>query len=37
MKPFVAAPSTALVELDVRSWFIVRRFQDVTELHFDQG
>jgi nitroimidazol reductase NimA-like FMN-containing flavoprotein (pyridoxamine 5'-phosphate oxidase superfamily) len=37
MKAFVAAPSTALVELDVRSWFIVRRFQDVTELHFDQG
>ncbi len=30
---FAAAPSTALVELAVDTWYLVRRFQNVTELH----
>ena len=35
LKPFASAPSTALVELAVQSYYIVRRFQNVTELHFE--
>ena len=31
---FAAAPSSALVELRVRTYYVVRRFQNVTELHF---
>jgi nitroimidazol reductase NimA-like FMN-containing flavoprotein (pyridoxamine 5'-phosphate oxidase superfamily) len=32
---FAASPSTALVELTVDTWYLVRRFQNVTELHLD--
>lgn len=35
MKSFASSPSTALVELAVETYYIVRRFQNVTELHFD--
>jgi len=30
---FVAAPTTALLALDVETYYVVRRFQTVTELH----
>lgn len=33
---FVASPSTALLSIQVASYVIVRRFQHVTELHFDR-
>lgn len=33
MKPFASAPSSALVELAVETYYIVSRFQNVTELH----
>ncbi len=33
LKPFASAPSSALVELAVETYYIVSRFQNVTELH----
>ncbi len=33
MKSFTNSPTTALVELAVETYYIVRRFQNVTELH----
>jgi nitroimidazol reductase NimA-like FMN-containing flavoprotein (pyridoxamine 5'-phosphate oxidase superfamily) len=33
MKPFASSPTSALVELAVDTYYIVRRFQNVTELH----
>lgn len=30
---FAGSPSTALVELAVDTWYLVRRFQNVTEIH----
>ncbi len=33
MRDFVASPSTALVSIEVESYYVVRRFQHVTELH----
>jgi heme iron utilization protein len=35
LQPFATAPTSALVELSVQTYFIVRRFQNVTELHFE--
>jgi heme iron utilization protein len=32
---FVRAPTSALVELTVRRYFLVRRFQNVTEIDFE--
>jgi nitroimidazol reductase NimA-like FMN-containing flavoprotein (pyridoxamine 5'-phosphate oxidase superfamily) len=34
LQPFASAPTSALVELAVQSYYIVSRFQNVTELHF---
>jgi len=34
LQPYASAPTSALVELAVESYYIVRRFQNVTELHF---
>jgi len=34
LRPFSSAPTSALVELAVETYYIVRRFQNVTELHF---
>jgi nitroimidazol reductase NimA-like FMN-containing flavoprotein (pyridoxamine 5'-phosphate oxidase superfamily) len=36
LESFVAAPSTVLVSLDVDRYFIVTRFQDVTELDMNE-
>lgn len=33
LKPFASSPTSALVELTVETYYIVRRFQNVTELH----
>ena len=33
LKPFASAPTSALVELAVEIYYIVSRFQNVTELH----
>jgi nitroimidazol reductase NimA-like FMN-containing flavoprotein (pyridoxamine 5'-phosphate oxidase superfamily) len=33
LKPFASSPTSALVELAVETYYIVRRFQSVTELH----
>ena len=33
LRPFASAPTSALVELEVDTYFIVSRFQNVTELH----
>jgi len=33
LKPFASSPTSALVELAVETYYIVRRFQNVTELH----
>ena len=33
MKSFASSPTSALVELAVDTYYIVRRFQNVTELH----
>jgi len=33
MADFVGSPSTALLCIEVETWFVVRRFQHVTELH----
>jgi len=33
LRPFAGAPTSALVELEVDTYFIVSRFQNVTELH----
>ncbi len=35
LRGFAASPSTALVELTVRSYYVVSRFQNVTELHLE--
>lgn len=32
---FVAAPTCALLKLDVETYYIVRQFQQVTELHLE--
>jgi len=32
---FAAAPSTALVEIRVATYYVVRRFQNVTEIHLE--
>ena len=32
---FAAAPSTALVEIRVTTYYVVRRFQNVTEIHLE--
>ena len=36
MREFVASPSTALLCIEVDSYYVVRRFQHVTELHLQQ-
>lgn len=36
MKQFVASPSTALLCIEVESYYLVRRFQHVTELHLQR-
>ena len=33
LRTFASSPSTALVELAVETYYLVRRFQNVTELH----
>jgi hypothetical protein len=33
MRGFAESPTTALVELTVRTYYVVTRFQNVTELH----
>jgi heme iron utilization protein len=33
LRPFASAPTSALVELEVDTYYIVSRFQNVTELH----
>ena len=33
LRGFASAPSSALVELAVETWYVVSRFQNVTELH----
>jgi len=33
LEDFAASPSCALFRVDVRSYYLVRRFQEVTELH----
>lgn len=33
MAEFLASPSTAIICVTVDTWFVVRRFQTVTELH----
>jgi heme iron utilization protein len=35
LREFVESPSTALLRVDVKRYYVVRRFQHVTELHFD--
>lgn len=35
LEGFAKAPSSALVELEVRTYYVVRRFQNVTEIHLD--
>lgn len=35
LRAFAASPSTALVEITVRTYYVVTRFQNVTELHLD--
>jgi nitroimidazol reductase NimA-like FMN-containing flavoprotein (pyridoxamine 5'-phosphate oxidase superfamily) len=35
MRPFASSPTSALVELAVDTYYIVRRFQNVTELHLE--
>jgi len=34
LREFVDAPTTALVRVAVRSYYLVQQFQNVTELHF---
>ncbi|MBD3292832.1 MAG: pyridoxamine 5'-phosphate oxidase family protein [Armatimonadia bacterium] len=36
LREFVASPSTALMCIEVDSYYVVRRFQHVTELHLNQ-
>lgn len=36
LREFVESPSTALLRVDVKRYYVVRRFQHVTELHFDR-
>lgn len=36
LREFVESPSTALLAIDVKRYYVVRRFQHVTELHFDR-
>jgi nitroimidazol reductase NimA-like FMN-containing flavoprotein (pyridoxamine 5'-phosphate oxidase superfamily) len=33
LRPFASSPTSALVELEVDTYYIVSRFQNVTELH----
>ncbi len=33
LREFVSSPSTALLSIEVHSYYVVRRFQHVTELH----
>ena len=35
LQPFASSPTSALVELSVATYYIVRRFQNVTELHLE--
>ena len=35
LREFVESPSTALLAVRVKRYYVVRRFQHVTELHFD--
>jgi heme iron utilization protein len=35
LRSFAQAPSTALVEITVKTYYVVSRFQNVTELHLD--
>jgi nitroimidazol reductase NimA-like FMN-containing flavoprotein (pyridoxamine 5'-phosphate oxidase superfamily) len=37
LRPFASAPTSALVELTVETYYIVSRFQNVTELHLGEG
>jgi len=37
MADFVRAPSCAVMRVDVRAYFLVTRFQNVVELHIQQG
>jgi nitroimidazol reductase NimA-like FMN-containing flavoprotein (pyridoxamine 5'-phosphate oxidase superfamily) len=36
LRTFASAPTAALVELTVRTYFVVSRFQNVTELHMER-
>ena len=33
LRPFASAPTSALIDLAVDTYYIVSRFQNVTELH----
>jgi nitroimidazol reductase NimA-like FMN-containing flavoprotein (pyridoxamine 5'-phosphate oxidase superfamily) len=35
LRPFASAPTSALVELTVQTYYLVSRFQNVTELHME--
>lgn len=35
LRGFASAPTSALVELEVRTYYLVSRFQNVTELHME--
>jgi hypothetical protein len=35
LRGFASAPTTALVELTVQTYYVVSRFQNVTELHLE--
>jgi len=36
LEDFAKSPSCAMVQIKLRSYFMVRNFQNVTELHFDK-
>ena len=36
MKGFVSSPTCALIKVNIDTYYVVRRFQEVTELHLEQ-